>query len=515
MKKVQFLGLAPRLRVPMITGVVFLLVLVMSSEMSGAADTSGSPSPPPASSPTATPSATPNTAIRIPCMNDAGNVVNVSDPTSVCASALPKCTDLYNTWVSAVKSQLSWKIWGYYNGLDLDLSKTKPGSGNLVGKNMATQICSVVGQTVQVSGAVTDAELTNQMIAKKAPCGAVGATSGQLPSLNFKDNTQLSLGYQNGAGSLWVSYMQGAYPWFIRKNASDVLTTLKSDFSNINSVLTSTQQATPSMLTDLIAVATQQNSLIAGLSAAEKASCDTSTTDMTAKCLSGSVSLSDPAYRVCTLSKAQLASFQGTLPHILITEIMTRAQNQYQQMIGGANGLLSLNNYNFHSFINYCNNIMSDWNPNKTQSCLDSCAASCYFGGGFYTTDNGVPHPISSGGHCNKANIWVFNGSDCQVSVNFPVGASLILDGQDGNSSNLVSDGSSGPQITYNAGFAGFIEWVIRHNVCGQNARGDATVCDSIGIPSQPANATSPLPSPSSPPPPSPAPSRSPGKNAT
>jgi hypothetical protein len=413
--------------------------------------------------PTATPAA--SAVLSVACVNDAGTIVNVANPATVCQASLSKCSDLYASTQAKVKALLSWKIWGYYNGKDIDLSQNQSAVTGLIGNTMPNQICSVVGQKVQVNGAPADVELTKQTIAQKASCGILPALTAQT------DGKKLYLSYQNGAGSLWISYMLGAYPWLIRKVASDVFTQLNPDFSNINTVISN-----QTMAADVMSATTQMNALTATLSATEKANCDTSTTDILNKCASGAMTISDPAQRVCTLVNARLSSDQGAIPNLLVYEIMNRAQAQYDQIFSG---VLSRSDPNFDTFATDCDNASTGFFHGAKHKI--ACTASCFFGGDVWSSDGKTAFPGSaSGEQCSHPQMVSLAGG-----VIFNSGINVIDGGN--NSSNTT---------TYNKGFAAYVEWIIRHTIGGKNNPNDSSVCDSINIPSQPATTPTPVPTP-------------------
>ncbi|MBS1958014.1 MAG: hypothetical protein JST80_00945 [Bdellovibrionales bacterium] len=387
---------------------------------------------------------------QIACLSDSGAVLN-ADPSSVCKAVLPKCSVLQKAIIEKTKDMLSQKIWGYYNGKDVDLAKSSP--NNLIGTDLPFPVCSVVGHQLKYSAGRNDIETKTQAIGKKGSCGerprVIASRSGKKFALN----------YDNNAGSLWISYMLGAYPWLIRKHGADVLNTLKPDLSNINSLITN-----KAMIDDLVKTATQMKDYNQKLAAEVKTTCNTGDSDLTAKCMAGTISVTDPAQRVCTIVKAQLAANEGAVPNILAYEVMQRVQKQYDDVFAK---LINFKNPTMSGFSNECGDTGSFGRSRKKKI---SMTASCFFGGSYCTTNDGTVREDGPNvpGVCGEKNTRI-----------------LIPSGR--TTGGLI--GFNSTAVTKNVGFAAVVEKLIRHDVCGQNSPGDDSICDKINIPSKPANA--------------------------
>ena len=422
---------------------------------------------------TPTPSAV---SIAIPCIDDAGKVVASGAGAGACNSILPKCTDLKNSYEKAVKNFLSWKIYGYYQGKNVDLNKstlTTTGT-KLEGPDLLYPICSVVGHQVQYSKAhplksgayapcdgtrATQAkvyeglglEYAHQTIGKKLSCGLRPATNS--------GGSKLLLSFQGESGNLWNAYLVGTYPWLIRRHAYDVLTQLKPDLSNIADIVSS-----DGVKRDLAALNDKMNGYFKDLSAEAHDACQASTTnsDLVTRCLSGQMSLTDPANRLCTLVKAQNTVNNGALPNMLVMEIMSRVQADYDKYFGK---MLSWQTEPFKSFASSCENNSGGSNRNKK-----SARASCVFdGGNFYTFNDRAT-----------------TENDCSGKASRRETSSHIIRIRD---SKLVPFTNAFPAKTDETlflGFGGLVESIIRRDICKQSRYTDTSICDTVNIPDQP-----------------------------
>lgn len=405
----------------------------------------------------------------IPCRDDSG--VMAGGKGSFCAAIAPKCSSLKNSYEAKVKDLLAWKIWGYYQGKDIDIEHSTPDS--LTGPQMPYPICSVVGHQLKYSGAMTDFEISNQTVEKKLSCGKRPQAIGHGASLLAGIASAAGLGSASGtlelkftqdSGALWNSYLMGAYPWIIRKNAYDVLHELKPDLSNIGDVIKS-----EAMKKTFANLSQSMTDYYLELSDAAKEVCDSGKTDVEIKCQTGGFTVADPAARICMLVRSQAASNQGALPNVLVSEIMARVHEQYDSMFGA---LLTHQSVEFNGFFSSCQDEGSSGLYGLDVRKPYSCAASCLFGGAdFYTfNDNTVEESNGSGRSARRCTV--------RAAVNLVNGG-------------LVSSTGPAPvnaKRSANQGFAGFVEYLIRSKVCGQSKLNDDNVCDQVQIPDKPAN---------------------------
>lgn len=388
----------------------------------------------------------PSGPVQIACLADSGEIRN-ADPSQVCKAVLPKCKALKQTVQERVKDMMSQKIWGYYNGKDVDLARSSP--TNLVGTDMPYAICSVVGH--KIKGYASDAEITQQSIGKKMNCGLRPRVVAQ------KSGKKFALHYDGENGKLWGAYMLGAYPWLIRKHATEVLSKLQDDLGNVDGLIT----ASKAMSQDLAKVNNQMREYAKKLGTEAKSACDKPNSNLIAECTSGALSVNDPAQRACTIVKAQLASNEGALPYMLAFEIMQRVQKEYDQTFAK---LITQEEPTMKNLVEACGDTGCLGCTNRKKKI--SKTASCFFGGEFCTTDDGTVREGGPGvpGKCKTMDTRIMIGSG--ETISFPAATA-----------------------TRNLGFAAVVERLIRHNICGQNKITDDSICDQVDIPSKPKNA--------------------------
>jgi hypothetical protein len=409
----------------------------------------------------------------VSCIDDSGNTTSSAN---TCNAILPKCSDLKATYEKAVKNFLTWKIWGYYQGknIDIDASTLTSASPTLVGTNLLYPICSIVGHKMQYTGtppltsgynacdktrqaqanafSAAGIEYASQTIANKASCGLRPntATSGN----------NLKIQFSNGGGNLWASYFVGAYPWLIRRYASDVLSQIKPDLSNLSDVISDS-----SSKSELSSANTSAATYYGALSTESKTLCSGAGANIVSNCSSGNVTLSDPSNKICTLVKAQATTNTGALPNVIVKEIMLRVQTQYDALF---DKLLAFNVPDTQNIWNKCKDTGSLFRSGTKKTAM---TASCLFDGAeFYTYSSN--------------NFTTENGCTGSASHRgtYPV-AIRIADGAAVDMGNPAM----GPDRTLTLGFAAVIESIIRRDICLQTKYTDASVCDSINIPDQPA----------------------------
>jgi len=470
--------------------------------------------------------------ISIACLDANGNVQG-GDPALTCKSILPKCNDMVNTVAARVKDLLSWKIYGYRMGLDLDVFQSTP--DHLIYKQkMSYPVCNVMGPTVQYKGArpayfstnrpaqtqsfeSAGIEYSQQLSAPgvaKAPavsCGLRPSVGGGKSSMalgfNSTNGTPNANGTLTGDGALWTSYMLGAYPWIIRAEAANVLASLAASNGSIGSLVT-----TPEIAQSVSSVQSGMQSFYKQLGTAAQSVCNSSQ-DIVADCLAGKIAINNPGVKICTLAQAQLSMNQGAFPNVVVATIIKNVQTKYNLLF---QGLVVPGTASYNQFIGAVQHVEGGSSRYK-KSCL---ASRIFDGGDFYTwksnntttedTDSSsrncwspVTYAISTGApqfNVNGSGAGFFAAVGGVVSgaitggiIAGPVGAVVGADvtvASDALSS--LSGGGGGPnsQSTLNFGFAGRVEYLIRSQVCGQKASyTESSPCDAVQIGDTPAKA--------------------------
>jgi|GEM_PF-3110154 len=403
-------------------------------------------------------------AISVPCIGSNGKVMN-ADPASVCQAILPKCTDLRKDIEDKVKNLLSMKIYGFYSGYNLDLNNSSPDKP--VGPKMQYAMCSLVGQKMQNNGSDDDFEITSESVSKTP------RSCGNPPVIDTGTKGKVTIKYEGDQdGSLWISYLQGAYPWLIRKKAYDVFHKLDANLTNLNEVISDL-----GMTNDVKKLANDMAQLNQSLSESEKTVCQQTKDDesLIDKCKKGNLSISDPVARICKLVVAQLATNGMTIPNMLISEIMD-----------GDHGVFDQYDDIFGQMLDFQNN-GGTRNAKKHATASDptmkNLAKSCADTGGFLSFRSRKKKTAQTAA-CLMGKTMSSHGKSATVysCVNIANGT---IEHNGGNTvKHIVCPGR--PNYTYAFGVPAVIEKLIRHNVCGQNRTSDSSVCDQIDIPSKP-----------------------------
>jgi hypothetical protein len=376
-------------------------------------------------------------SFALPCLDDSGAVKNASSG-EVCKAILPKCSVLLESTKKKVLNMLQWKIWGYYKGKDLDLQASS--TSNFVGDDLPNPICSVVGHKLK-GGSVGQYELAKQSVGDLKSCGILPRGGAQRSPQYVQPIFEAG---DPAPGSLWSAYMQGAYPWVIRREASDLLKAISPDLSNVGSLV-----ATAAMNQDFAATMTKMRDFTNSLSAEARQSCDVADSDLLNRCLSGAMALTDPAHRICTLVKSQIAATDGALPNVLVYEIMVKVLKRYDQTF---NKVLSFQEPTASAFRSRCSRTdpgFGAWNRRRK---MNARSWSCLIGKRACARNSSVREAPGAG--------------VCQTWLRRVPGMT-------------------------NNGFASIVEKLIRKDICGQANPTSANVCDDINIPT--AEPTNPL----------------------
>ncbi len=457
----------------------------------------------------------------LPCIDDSGKVANAK-AAEVCESILPKCSALRKDLLNNMKSMISWKIYGYYylnKDIDLNQDPTKmTDPSKVVGNDLPYPICSVVGDKLT---SPETGEIDQQKVGLKLPCG-------EFPKILHASRSQYKskIVYEGELGKRWFSWVQGALPWELRRNAYEIEKALKPDLSNLDDVIKSAAQG-QALANSLESVRTE----VLKLNGRAKEACHTSSQSIVESCktINGLI-ITDPVHRVCTLAKAQLALNAVATPNMLVYEVMERTKTMHDQLFKDifiADGSSkSGSSGEFKKLLNHCSdnsNLMGllarllDFWPfkkffrwlraNKSYSCFTSCMLD---GEQYYTDiqDRGPESCKNCGGEnrrkcVKKSRFSLESGKPVNVFFQSMIDKeSQSISSWDGwnwisvlhvsNAENFQSQISAAQpaKMTNNTGFAAMVEKIIRKDICMQagNVKSGKNVCDDIDIPNKPKN---------------------------
>jgi hypothetical protein len=435
-------------------------------------------------------------ALKMACIGADGQIKNSTSEDS-CKAILPKCSELSTKNSKEARRLLSMKIMGYYKGLDLDLNQST--KENLVGAQLNIPVCSVVGHDL----AGTDHELSQQMVGKKASCGKIPYMTGKSGS------KRIYLEFQGEEGLAWSAWMMGAYPWGIRSASYDVFKDLKPDLSNLDALIQSVpMQSSKARMAQGLEDARK---FYRELPPEAKSVCNSGQTDVVQKCLQGGFSVTDPAIRVCTLYRAQLAFGESAFSHLLVGEVMARTQKKhddiFKSVIRNETRPLSGDQGMMNQLMHACNRRTEWW---RTSVRGDGCGGSrrrklaavgsClnngkrhYTNGDWRVQEGSNSAWIFPLGKCmrNGSRTSQFNLQSGRISTNFgEVGGGI---------SSFVTaslpatfSGGGGNGLTQHKGFAGGIEFLIRRVICGATKSRQSTprcdISEATGIPNKPSD---------------------------
>jgi hypothetical protein len=309
--------------------------------------------------------------------------------------------------------------------------------------------------------------------------------------------------------------MMGAYPWGIRSASFDFLQALKPDLSNIDEVLKSS--VTQARKAEYAQVELASRKFYRELEDSAKAVCNSGATDVAERCEKGGFSVTDPAIRVCTLYRAQLATSGAALSSLMSAEIVARAQARHDALFksvianevrpgSGANGVMN-------QLIHACNRYTGEADSTGGGGCGYSrrhylaTVGSCLGNGTTYRAwadwhvDEGSSYTCRREGQ----RISRFSLTDGKIKTSKGVsGGGWITYGISptagvittfyGSGLGGLTEGvnTSDPRLTRNNGFAGAIEFVIRKTICGAERRDISTprcdISEASGIPDKPSD---------------------------
>jgi len=455
----------------------------------------------------------------LPCIDSSGKVANAKEE-DVCRSILPKCSDLRNQLLDNMKSMISWKIYGYYYlNKDIDLNQDPAllkDPSKVKGETLPYPICSVVGDKLT---STDTGEIEKQKVGLKLSCG-------EFPRIVHGPRSQYrsSIVYEGELGKRWFSWVQGALPWELRRNAADIEEQLKPDLSNLDEVIESSAQK-QEIAQSLIST----RKAVLDLNGRAKEACHTTSNSIVESCKKiNGLLITDPVQRVCTLAKAQLALNSVATPNMLVYEVMGRTKTMHDKYFrdifvrdGSSSGS---SNGEFRKLLNHCSdnsNLMGllaqllDFWPfkkffrwlkaNKSYSCFTSCMLD---GEQYYTDiqDRGPESCKNCGGEnrrkcVKKSRFSLESGKPVNVLFQSMIDSeSQTTSSWDGwswisvlnvSTAKNFKDQISAAQpakMTNNTGFAAMVEKIIRKDICKQTKKSDKNLCDDVDIPNKPKN---------------------------
>jgi hypothetical protein len=256
-------------------------------------------------------------------------------------------------------------------------------------------------------------EIVSQKEGLKLSCG-------EFPKIfhRARDLYRSEIVYQGDFGKRWFSWVQGALPWELRRNAADIEEQLKPDISNLDEVIESSAQK-QEFAQSLIST----RKAVLELNGRAKEACHTTSNSIVESCKKiNGLLITDPVQRVCTLAKAQLALNSVATPNMLVYEVMERTKTMHDQLFKDifiADGSSkSGSSGEFKKLLNHCSDnsnligllarLLDFWpfkkffrwlRANKSYSCFTSCMLD----GEQYHTDIGDVGPESCK-NCGGAN---------------------------------------------------------------------------------------------------------------
>lgn len=435
--------------------------------------------------------------LRLACIGADGQVKNATAE-EACKAILPKCSEVITKSSKETRRMLSMKIMGYYKGLDLDLERSS--KDNLVGTQLNIPVCSLVGHDLSKP----ESEYSQQSVGLKASCGTAPRMSGKGGS------KRLYLSFEGERGLAWSSWMMGAYPWGIRSAAYDVLSQLKPDLSNLDALIQSDpMKHSKSELATSLAGA---RSFFRGLSNESKAVCNSGANDVIQRCLEGGFSVTDPAIRVCTLYRAQLAFGEAALSNLFAGEIMARAQKRHDELFrsvilnetrpdSASQGMMNQLMYACNRRTGDLDVFLGGDGCGGSRRRKLATVGSCLNNGKRHYTNKG--YEVQEGSNPT----WVFPLGRCprngRRTAEFDLVTGRIRTNIDsrigGGLTTFVKTtvppaflGGGGSILTRHKGFAGGIEFLIRRVLCGAIGNQQSTprcdISEATGIPSKPSD---------------------------
>lgn len=430
-------------------------------------------------------------AFNIKCVKDDGTISG-GTPENSCKNLLPKCSDVHNDYKLKTFESLSWKIYGYFKGWDLNTNQTTAASPS--GNQMPFKICSVVGKQIKFKG---DADLAFKYRdydftpANGGLSNYSGDPCGEMPAAKVDPDTRdVYLRFEGSYGNAVTAMMYGALPYEIRAEAYKFFQQVTKP-ADLDAKLDAPELQPLKAQIDQIQ--SMSDEYFSSLPPEAKAACtDPQSANLLARCKGQGepFSLSDPSLRLCTLAQASMMVNQGSVASLIQAQIVKKALESFDTHFGNY-----LNPNSSPLWSTLVDNAAAEtdwWDCVLTLRGKRQCAAFVLSGvlgdgrmkvyrsyDGYATSDS--PQPWNRVGEA-------YIGYDLTAPPGLVIARRAFLPNR--SSPYLRFSGFPMPaprQITLGSGFAAGIEYITRKIICGQSAvNQDSPQCDETAIPNVP-----------------------------
>lgn len=318
-------------------------------------------------------------ALQATCLDSSGQVKNIDEAVAdkVCKATLSSCEQTQGDLKAEAAELVSWKIYGYYLGLKLDLAKSdirclKSNFPNAKSMPLADKLLAAkhldgpskgAPCLVQEDGAISPslhkvalscipvirplagsakempAEISRENVKQKS-CGAdfVVRSNGRRHVEIFPLSDKLNSDVLN---FILVpktnAYLMGAYAMALQKAAYEVFVgpnALKSDLTNLSDV-TRSLASNGSIIKDMTAMVSQYNDLSKKLAMEEEPLCNEPHSATEDACKVGNWVAGSPKIRICSLRASRVAFERGSIKNLLLLEVQARADKLFKDWFGG------------------------------------------------------------------------------------------------------------------------------------------------------------------------------------
>ncbi len=437
-------------------------------------------------------------SINPPCLDDQGSIVGGTEA-NTCKNALPKCSTLLATYKTKVAENLALKIHGYLQKqADIDTAKTS--AKTLVSTPLPIKTCSVVGSTIKLpprgaslafrsrnmggsyaNGARTN--FTNQ------ECGAYD--SYRLPT--SIGGRQIVFDFNGPAWNTISAQILGAFPYEIRaeyyKFFKDVLKPQDIEAKLVDPEL-------PKAKFQMAQAANKE--FYSGLPQDSKEVCSKPDfQNLNDRCLGRNnappFAMDEPGIRTCLLAQTMFTLNQGSIQSMIERQIMVNAQNSFKnhfqnQLLKGQTGSM------MSKLLGYAENDTSWWDCvwkgfwNGQAKCAAEIVSGVMGDGNYRIYEAGEANWTQDSASCWTVEIFGFFGSFFDFFCD-PIGVRYFGFTLDDNPAVFTMSPPQRkfyPGRTEASGVSAIIEYIVRHDICGQtNKYMDSPACSENAIPNK------------------------------